>query len=82
MKYDSCEYCGGQVAEKKIQVDHRWKGHLIVVEKVPVGICARCGERYYDGTVLRRLNLMAQGKVASVGHIRVPVADYSRVAAA
>jgi hypothetical protein len=55
---------------------------LVVVEKVPVGVCLRCGERSFDAAVLRRLDLMARGKVGSVGHISVPVADYSRAIAA
>ncbi|MBI3553157.1 MAG: YgiT-type zinc finger protein [Elusimicrobia bacterium] len=82
MKNDPCEYCGGSVKQRKARVDHRWKGALVVVEKVPVGVCRRCGERYYDASVLRRLDLMAQGKVGSVGRISVPVGDYSRAVAA
>lgn len=82
MKRDSCEYCGGHVKQRKARVDHRWKGVLIVVEKVPVGVCQLCGERYYDAPVLHRLDLMAQGKVGSIGRISVAVADYSRAVAA
>ncbi|MBI4056147.1 MAG: type II toxin-antitoxin system MqsA family antitoxin [Elusimicrobia bacterium] len=82
MSYDHCEYCKGQVREQKVRVDHRWKGSLTVVEKVPVGVCDHCGERYYDASVLHRLDLIAKGKVGSVRHIKVPVADYSQAVAA
>lgn len=78
MTYDNCEYCGGRVKEQKVRVDHRWKGNLVVVEKVPVGVCIRCGERYYDSSVLRRLDHIVKGKVGCVREIRVPVADFSR----
>jgi len=81
-KRDPCEHCGGRIQRRKVRVDHRWKRVLIVVENVPVGVCRECGERYYDASVLRRLDLMAQGRVGSVGRISVPVADYSRAAAA
>ena len=82
MTYDNCEYCDGKVRDRKVRVDHRWKGLLIVVEKVPVGVCTRCGERYYPAPVLRQLDLIAQGKVGSVREIRVPVADFTRAIAA
>ena len=82
MKYDKCEYCSGLIKEQKVRVDHRWKGQLIVVEKVPVGVCAQCGERYYSGPVLRQLDLIAQGKVGTTRQIKIFVADYSRVVAA
>ena len=82
MKRDSCEYCGGQIKQQKVRVDHRWKDRLIVIEKVPVGVCRECGERYYAAVVLRRLDQMAQGKVGSVSRISVVVADYARVVAA
>lgn len=82
MSYDNCEYCGGHVKEQRARVDHRWKGSLIVVEKVPIGVCTRCGERYYDASVLRRLDLIAKGKVGSTRHIKVPVAEYPKAVAA
>lgn len=82
MTFDNCEYCGGKVREHKVRVDHRWKGLLIVVEKVPVGVCAACGERYYSATVMRQLDRIAQGRVGSVREIKVPVADFTRAIAA
>lgn len=82
MRYDKCEYCRATVKERKVRVDHRWKEVLIVVEKVPVGVCTKCGERYYSATVLRRLDRIAQGKVGAVRVMKVPVADYARVIAA
>ena len=81
MAYDNCEYCGARVKKQKIRVDHRWKGNLMVVEKVPVGVCSRCGERYYDAAVLHQLDHIAKGKVGCVREIRVPVIDFSRAVA-
>ena len=82
MKQDPCEYCGGIIKQRKVRVDHRWRGALMVVEKVPVGVCSKCGERYYDASVLRKLDLMSQGQVGSIRRIQVVVADYSRAVAA
>ena len=45
----------------------------------PVGVCAKCGERYYRADILRKLDLMAQGKVGTIRHISVPLADFALV---
>lgn len=82
LKHEPCESCRGPVKPRKVRVDHHWKGVLIVVEKVPVGVCHNCGQRYFDASVLRKLDLMAQGEVGSVRRISVVVADYSLAAAA
>ena len=79
---DACEYCKGPIKIRKIRVDHWWKGKLIVIKNVPVGVCARCGERYYEAKVLRQLDRIAQGKVGSLRHIKVPVSDYQHAIAA
>lgn len=82
MTYDNCEYCDGKVRERKVRVDHRWKGLLVIVERVPVGTCTRCGERFYPASILRQLDRIAQGKVGSVREIKVSVADFARAIAA
>ena len=82
MKYDPCEYCDGQVKKQNVRVDHWWKSKLVVIENVPVGVCSRCGERYYEADILRRLDRIAQGEVASVRQMKMSVADYRRIMAA
>ena len=82
MKYNLCEYCDGKMKPSSARVDHRWKGSLIVIEHVPVGICSECGERYYEAAILRQLDLIAQGKVGSVRQMKIPVSDYRRVMSA
>ena len=81
-RYDPCEYCSGPVREQKVRVDHRWKEKLIVVENTPVGVCARCGERYFPASVLHQLDLIAKGKVGAIRVVQVPIADYVRAVAA
>lgn len=82
MSYDPCEYCNAPVKEKRVRVDHRWKDILVVIERVPVGVCSKCGERYYSATVMRQLDRIAQGNVGSVRRINVPISDYIRALAA
>ena len=82
MRYDPCEYCGGSIKEQKVRVDHRWKKKLIVVENTPVGVCTRCGERYFSASVLHQLDSIAKGEVGSVRTIKVAVANYTQAIAA
>jgi YgiT-type zinc finger domain-containing protein len=78
MKFDACEYCGGTVRGRRVTVDLRRGEQLCVFRNVPVGVCSRCGERYYPGRVLEQLDELAQHGLAGVKTIRVPTFDYAR----
>ena len=75
IKYDQCDYCGGNVREKRVTVDLRVKGKLFVFDNVPVGVCQKCGERYYRGPVLERLEELASHKELFKEKIQVPRFD-------
>lgn len=78
MKYDKCEYCGGTVRERKVTVDLRRGDQLIVFENVPIGVCSKCGERYYPGRVLEALDEIAQHGLIGAKMQRVPTFDYAK----
>jgi YgiT-type zinc finger domain-containing protein len=78
-RFDRCEYCGGAVVGKKVTVDIRRKGELFVFENVPVGVCSGCGERYYTGPVLERLNEIAAHRDTVKSTIKVPYLDFAEV---
>jgi len=79
MQYDNCECCGGHVKEKKVTVDVRRGDRLCVFEHVPVGVCVRCGERYYPGPVLERLNEMALHGDLATSTVKVPCVDFAEI---
>ncbi len=54
--YADCTYCGGEVAEKKIEYDYRREKHLMVVNNVSAGVCRQCGEKYFKPDVLKRMD--------------------------
>lgn len=54
--YADCSYCGGEVAEKKIDYDYRREGHLLVVSNVPAGVCRQCGEKYFRPEILKKMD--------------------------
>lgn len=79
-KYDDCDYCGGRVLEKRVTVDLRLKDKLYVFENVPVGVCRKCGERYYRGPVLERLEELASHQNLFKEKIQVPRFDFAEAA--
>ena len=79
-KYDACDYCGGRVLEKRVTVDLRLKGKLYVFENVPVGVCRKCGERYYRGPVLERLEELASHQNLFKEKIQEPRFDFTEAA--
>ena len=79
MKFDTCEYCSGRVRARRVTVDLRHGSRLFVFEHVPIGVCSKCGERYYPGPVLERLDEIAEHGVAGARTIRVPTLDYRDV---
>ena len=71
-----CEYCSGTVRERRVRDDY-WRGDLLlIIENVPVGICDRCGERYYSATVLEKLDRLATRRSKIKRTLRVPVASF------
>lgn len=52
--FGDCTFCGGEVAERRIEYDYRRKGHLLVISNVPAGICSQCGEKYFTPDVLKK----------------------------
>lgn len=79
-KYDNCDFCGGPVLEKRVTVDLRLKSNLYVFENVPVGVCRKCGERYYRGPVLERLEELASHQNLFKEKIQVPRFDFAEAA--
>ena len=79
MKYDACEYCNGAVRTRRVTVDLRRRSTLCVFENVPVGVCSKCGERYYPGRVLEHLDEIAEHGLKGAGTVRIPRFDYAEV---
>ncbi len=76
--YGDCNVCGGQVSERHVQKVCTWGGRLVaVVDNVPAGVCEQCGERYYQGRVLKAIELMLTAKNKITKHLRIPNARYA-----
>jgi len=54
----------------------RHKGSFVILEGVPIGICGKCGARYFDASVLRRVAEVGRGRTPSDRTLEVPVGRY------
>lgn len=54
--FGDCTFCGGEVAEERIECDYRRRGHLLVISNVPAGVCRQCGEKYFAPDVAKKMD--------------------------
>lgn len=72
----SCEYCECTVKERLVKKEvFKHKNGFVMLENVPVGICNKCGYRYYHATILRRVKEIAEGRRAAERAEPIPVAQ-------
>ncbi len=72
----TCEYCDGVVKEKLVKKEvFKHKTGFIMLENVPVGVCDKCGYRYYHSTILQRVEEIANGKRLPERTEIIPVAQ-------
>ena len=74
----TCEHCDGIVRERRAEREAlRHKGNFVILEDVPIGICDKCGARYFDASILRRVAEIGRGTVAAPRTVQVPVDRYA-----
>ena len=70
-----CEYCEGTVREKSVKREaFKHKNGFVILEDVAVGVCDKCGNRYYSAETLKRVEAIATGKIPAERTEQVPVA--------
>ena len=78
--YGACQVCGEQMQAKNIHQDFWLKGHLLVIEDVPAGVCPQCGEKVVNAEVGRQIaNLIATANQQPQKRtLHVPVISFSQ----
>ena len=70
-----CEYCDGTVREKVVEREaFKHKEGFVILEDVVIGVCDKCGNRYYSADILKRVEAIATGKIPPELTEEVPVA--------
>jgi len=70
---ETCEYCGGEIVEKRVTLHRKVKGNYVLIENVPAGVCAKCGTRYYAANVLKTIEESVRGRRHADREVVVPV---------
>ena len=70
-----CEYCEGSVKEHIVEKEvFKHRAGFVMLEGVPIGVCDRCGYRYYHSTILQKVEEIAEGREAPERTESIPVA--------
>ena len=72
-KGETCEYCGGEIVEKRVTLHRKVKSKYAIIEDVPAGVCTECGTRYYAANVLKTVEASIHGRRKAERREIVPV---------
>jgi len=73
---EKCCRCDEDFAEETMILNKWWKGELFVIENVPVLSCRKCGEKYFEGTVMEQIESMIKNRAPVEKIISVPVMKF------
>jgi YgiT-type zinc finger domain-containing protein len=70
-----CEWCDGTVREKLLarEVFHHARS-FVILEDALVGVCDKCGRKYYPATLLHRVEEIALDHAKAERKEAIPVA--------
>jgi YgiT-type zinc finger domain-containing protein len=70
-----CEYCDGTVKPRLVEREaFKHKNGFIILERVNIGVCDTCGNRYYSAEIVQAVDELASGKRVPERTEKVPVA--------
>ncbi|MDI7258424.1 MAG: YgiT-type zinc finger protein [Thermodesulfobacteriota bacterium] len=72
---EQCEYCNGSIIERKVDLPRKRGKRYILIRNVPVGVCKKCGTRYYAANVLKTIE--SSVCVRRKAEREIPMAVYS-----
>jgi len=70
---ETCEYCDGTIVEKHIDIPRKVGNTYVLLENVPVGVCRKCGTRYYAANVLKMIEETLRRRRKAVRELVMPV---------
>jgi YgiT-type zinc finger domain-containing protein len=59
---EQCEYCNGPIVEKIIDLPRKVGDKYVLIKNVPVGVCKKCGTKYYAANVLKSIESSIYGR--------------------
>ena len=71
-----CEFCDGITEPRVMRIPFPYRGETIYIEDVPLWACNKCGEKYFDAPVYKRLEEIAKRRHSLRRTIAFPLARY------
>lgn len=69
-----CNYCDGTVRPKRFESEaFKHRAGFVILKNVTIGVCDKCGNRYYSADLLRRVEAIATKQHPADAEERVPV---------
>jgi YgiT-type zinc finger domain-containing protein len=61
MEGDHCDFClAGRLRSRQVREYYRIGKGLVLIENIPAFVCEKCGERYYEAAVAKRMRQLAK----------------------
>lgn len=74
MEGDRCDFCfAGTLHSGLVREYYRIGRGLVVMEQVPAYVCGRCGERYYEAAVAKRMRQLAKRRSRAKERVSFPL---------
>ena len=70
---ERCEYCGGPIKEKRVDLPRKVARKYVLIENVPAGVCTECGTRYYAANVLKTIEELVRRRPKVAKEVVMPV---------
>jgi len=72
---EQCEYCNGPIVEKVMDLPRKVGKRYILIRNVPVGVCKKCGTKYYAANILKTIESTICGRRKAKS--KIPMEVYS-----
>jgi YgiT-type zinc finger domain-containing protein len=72
---EQCEYCKGPIVEKIIDLPRKVGNKYVLIRNVPVGVCKKCGTKYYAANILKTIESSVCGRRKA--ERKIPMAVYT-----
>jgi len=72
-KDERCEYCGGRIVEKRVDLPRKVAKKYVLIENVPAGGGTECGTRYYAANVLKTIEATVRKRRKAEREVVMPV---------
>ena len=70
---ERCEYCNGSIVEKIVDLPRKVGERYVLIKNVPVGVCKKCGTRFYAANVLKTIESSICGRRKAESEISMAV---------